>query len=67
MATRWTIALVDPPIAISVVIALSKEPRDRKSRGLRSSQTISTIRLPVSVAMRAWLESTAGIERNNFV
>ena len=62
MATRCTIALVEPPIAMSVVIALSNEPRDSKSLGLRSSQTISTMRLPVSVAMRAWFESTAGIE-----
>ena len=62
MATRCTIALVEPPIAISVVIALSKEARERKSRGFRSSHTISTMRFPVIVAMRAWLESGAGIE-----
>ena len=32
------------------------------SRGLRSSHTISTMRLPVSVAICAWRESAAGIE-----
>ena len=49
-------------MAISVVMALSNEPFDRMSRGLRSSHTISTMRLPDSVAMRAWLESGAGID-----
>ena len=34
----------------------------RKSRGFRSSHTISTMRRPVSVAMRPWRESAAGIE-----
>ena len=32
------------------------------SRGFRSSQTMSTMRRPVSLAMRAWRESAAGIE-----
>ena len=45
-----------------VVIALSTEAAPTKSRGFRSSQTISTMRRPVSVAMRAWRESAAGID-----
>ena len=32
------------------------------SDGFRSSQTMSTMRLPVSVAIRAWRESGAGID-----
>src|SRR5262249_45049459 len=46
----------------SVVIAFSKERSVRMSRGFKSSQTISTIRLPQFVAIREWFESTAGIE-----
>ena len=44
------------------VIALSKEPVVKKSRGFKSSHTISTMRLPVSAAIFAWFESTAGID-----
>ncbi|MBS1163947.1 MAG: hypothetical protein H6R03_1843, partial [Burkholderiaceae bacterium] len=32
------------------------------ARGLMSSHTMSTIRLPVSVAICAWRESAAGID-----
>ena len=49
-------------MASTAVIALSNEAAVRKSRGLRSSQTMSTIRRPVSVAILACLESAAGIE-----
>ena len=45
-------ALVDPPIAISTVIAFSKDSRVRMSEGFRSSHTISTIRVPQFMAMR---------------
>ena len=45
-----------------VVIALSTEDALTISRGFRSSQTMSTMRRPVSVAMRAWRESAAGID-----
>ena len=55
-------AFVEPPIAIRVTAALSNESRVRKSRGLRSSHTMSTMRLPESVAILAWLESGAGID-----
>src|SRR5688500_20208046 len=55
-------ALVEPPIAIKVTIALSKEAELKKSRGFKSSQTISTARFPVSVAILEWLESGAGME-----
>ena len=41
---------------------LSNDSFVRMSRGLRSSHTISTARLPQSVAILAWFESGAGIE-----
>ena len=41
-------ALVEPPSASTVVIALSNAAAVRMSRGFRSSQTISTMRRPVS-------------------
>jgi hypothetical protein len=56
------IAFVDPPSAIAVVTAFSKAAVVRMSRGLRSSQTISTMRRPTAVAMRGWAESAAGID-----
>ena len=62
MAIRWTIALVDPPSASTAVTALSNEAAVSRSEGLRSSQTMSTMRLPVSMAICAWRESGAGIE-----
>src|SRR3546814_19653276 len=54
--------LVEPPTAMASATALSKDAALRISDGLRSSQTISTIRRPVWLAMRAWPESAAGIE-----
>src|SRR5256885_16290047 len=63
-AIRWTIELVEPPRANTVVIALSKALSVRKSEGFKSPQTISTILLPVSEAYCAWRESTAGIDEN---
>src|SRR6185503_19987718 len=56
------IAFVDPPIAMSAVMAFLNDPALRMSVGFRSCQTISTMRRPQAVAMREWLESTAGIE-----
>ena len=44
------------------MIALSKDCAVRISEGLRSSHAISTMRRPLRLAMRAWLESAAGIE-----
>ena len=61
MATKWMMALVEPPMVISVTMALSKDSRVRMSEGFKSSQTISTMRLPVSVAILAWFESGAGM------
>ena len=61
-AIKCTAALVDPERAKVVITALSKEPAVRMSEGLRSSQTISTIRLPVKVAICACLESGAGMD-----
>ena len=57
-----TTALVEPPIASTVVIALSTAAAVTKSRGLRSSHTMSTMRRPVSAAIRPCRESAAGID-----
>ncbi len=54
--------LVEPPMAISTMIAFSKACSVRRSVGLTSSQTSSTARRPLSEAMRLWLESTAGMD-----
>src|SRR6185436_13521408 len=62
IAIRWTAALVEPESARTVVIALSYDAAVRRSEGFRSSQTISTMRLPVLVAICAWRESGAGID-----
>src|SRR4051812_38244571 len=56
------IALVEPPRAIAAVTAFSKASVVRISRGVRFSQTISTIRRPLALAILAWDESGAGIE-----
>ncbi len=61
-AMRWTSALVEPPRARTVVTALSMARASTMSRILRSSHTMSTMRLPVSVAICAWRESGAGME-----
>src|ERR1700753_3874982 len=61
-AIRWMIALVEQPIAIATVIAFSKAFRVWIFFGVRSSQTISTMRRPHSEAMRIWPESAAGID-----
>src|SRR6218665_712444 len=55
-------ALVEPPRAICTAIALSKLPAVRMHDGLRSSDTMATMRAPQSVAMRVWAASIAGIE-----
>ncbi len=44
------------------MIAFSKACGVSRSRGFRSSHTISTMRRPVAVAIREWAESAAGIE-----
>ena len=55
-------AFVDPPRAMATVTALSKASAVKRSRGFRSSHTISTIRRPLAEARRGWAESAAGIE-----
>ena len=55
-------ALVDPPRASTAVTALSIARASTMSRTRRSSQTISTMRLPDWVAICACRESGAGIE-----
>ena len=62
IATRCTTALVEPPSASTATMALSMLPRVTMSVGFRSSQTMSTMRRPVSLAIRAWRESAAGID-----
>ena len=42
MASRWTTALVDPPIAASATIALRNEPAGQQRARRRRSATIST-------------------------
>src|SRR5204863_6188780 len=53
---------VEQPIAIATAIAFSNEAWLRMRAGVRSSQTISTIRRPHSADMRAWPMSAAGID-----
>src|SRR3569832_1286798 len=55
------IAFVEQPSAIATVIAFSNALRVRIFAGTRSSHTMSTMRRPHCVAMRWWLESTAGM------
>src|SRR5712691_5269309 len=62
MAMRWTIALVDPPSAMATVTAFSKAWVVMMSRGLRSSQPISTMRRPLPEASRGWFASAAGMD-----
>ena len=56
------IALVEPPMASTVVIALRNAASVSMSPSLTSSHTISTIRRPVCAAITACRESAAGIE-----
>lgn len=62
MATRWMTALVEQPRAMATVTALSKAAGVRILAGVRSSQIISTMRLPHAADMRTCSESAAGIE-----
>ena len=55
-------ALVEQPTAMATVMAFRKASRVRILRGVRSSHTMSTMRRPVSEAMRIWLASAAGID-----
>ena len=56
------IALVEQPIAIATVMAFSNALRLWIFCGVRSSQTISTMRRPLSELMRIWPASAAGID-----
>ena len=55
-------ALVEQPMAMATVMAFSNEARLSILAGVRSSQTMSTMRRPHSAPMRTWLESVAGID-----
>src|ERR1700752_5249740 len=62
MATTWMMALVDPPIAMWTLMALSNALGVRILSGVRSSHTISTMRRPTVAHRRGWLASAAGID-----
>ncbi len=62
IAIRWMSALVDPPSASTVAAASSNASLVSTRSGVRSAQTIATIRLPLAAAIRWCAESTAGIE-----
>ena len=47
-ALIWIGALVEPPIAELTTMQFSKALRVRMSDGFKSSQTMSTMRMPVS-------------------
>jgi len=55
-------ALVEPPIAMCTLIALSKAAGVRTRSGVKSSHTMSTMRRPAIAHMRGCPESAAGIE-----
>ena len=55
-------ALVEQPTAMATVMALRNASRVRIAFGVRSSQTISTMRRPDAALMRMWLASAAGID-----
>ena len=55
-------ALVDPPSAIAAVTAFSNASDVWMSRGVRFSQTMSTMRRPAALAMRGCAESAAGTD-----
>ncbi len=52
MAMRWIIALVEQPVAIATVTALRVLACVMILSGVRSSQTISTMRRPHAADMR---------------
>ena len=60
IASRWTIAFVEPPIAAFALIAFSSACRVMIRDGLRSSRTISTARRPARCATTFRTPSTAG-------
>ena len=62
IAITWMMALVEPPIAMWTLMALSKAAGVRMRSRVSASHTISTMRRPAAAHMRGWLESAAGIE-----
>ena len=60
IAIRWITALVEPPIAASVLIAFSNASRVRIFESFRSSWTMSTMRRPAMRASTLRRPSTAG-------
>ena len=61
MATRWMMALVEPPMAMSARMALSKALAVRICDGLRPSRAISMMRRPAISASARRRESAAGM------
>ena len=62
IATTWMMALVEPPIAMCTLMALSNAAGVRILSGVKSSHTMSTMRRPATPHMRGWLASAAGID-----
>ena len=61
MAGRWSEVFVDPPKAISTVMAFAKASAVMMSEGRRSRFTSSMICIPVSLARRIRSAQTAGM------
>ena len=62
MARMCTTALVEQPMAIATLMALSNAALVMMPVGVRSSHTMSTMRRPAAEHMRVWLLSAAGID-----
>ena len=60
MAVTCNTVLVEPPRAISTIIAFSKESEDKMSRGFKSSFTNPTTLSPVALATLNLSALTAG-------
>ena len=61
MAITCTIAFVDPPTAMSTVMAFSNDSRESTSEGLRLAQAKSTARRPQEVDIRICSLTIAGM------
>lgn len=64
IAGRWSVLLVDAPIAILTLIPLRRASRVMIFRGVRSSFTISTILRPDCLAIRRFLRLPHGPGRS---
>ena len=62
MASRWSTALVEPPMAATTVMAFSKASRVRMSRGLTHISRSRSTTSPACREVLSLLLSTAGME-----